>query len=96
MPFYISLINFTDQGLKDIKNVPGRIAAARNDAAELGGSIDQVFLTMGAYDVITISEFPDDVTASTFVLKIAKKGNIRSQTLKAFNEDALDIIVNAV
>jgi len=96
MPIYISLMNFTDQGLRDIKKSTERIAAARRDAAELGGSIDKVYLTMGSYDMVAITEFPDDVTASTFALKLTRAGDTRSQTLKGFNEDAMEIILNAV
>ncbi len=96
MPIYINLMTYTDQGLRDIKKSPGRFDAARKVAEELGGSMEALHLTMGIYDLVAISQFPDDVTAATFVLRIGALGNVRTTTVKAFPENAYRKIVEAV
>ncbi len=96
MPIYINLISYTDQGLRNIKKSTNRADGARQMAEELGGKIDRFYMTMGNYDIVTITEFPDDATAATFVLRIGALGNVKATTLKAFQEDAFRMIVDAV
>ncbi len=96
MPTYISLMNYTEQGLRNVKKSPSRMDAARKAAEELGGKMGDLYLTMGAYDLVAISEFPDDATAATFVLRIGALGNVRTTTVKAFPENAYRQIVKAV
>ena len=96
MPTYISLMTYTDQGLRNIKKAPGRLDVARKAAEDLGGKMGDLYLTMGAYDLVAISEFPDDATAATFVLRIGALGNVRTTTIKAFPENAYRKIVEAV
>lgn len=96
MPIYISLVNYTEAGLRDIKKSPARLDDARRQAKELGGNIDKVYLTMGSYDLVTIAEFPDDATAATFALRIGAQGTARTSTMKAFPEDAFREIVKAI
>lgn len=96
MPIYINLINYTDQGLRNIKKSASRADGARLMAEELGGSIEKFYLTMGNHDIVAITDFPDDATAATFVLRIGALGNVKATTLKAFQEDAFRMIVDAV
>ncbi len=96
MPTYISLMTYTDQGLRNIKKSPSRLDAARKVAEELGGNVGDIYLTMGAYDLVAVSEFPDDATAATFVLRLGAFGNVRTTTVKAFPENAYRKIVEAV
>ena len=96
MPTYISLMNYTDQGLRNIKKSPSRVDAARKAAEELGGKMDDLYLTMGNHDLIAIVDFPDDATAATFVLRVGALGNVRITTLKAFPENAYRKIIEAV
>ena len=96
MPIYISLMTYTDQGLRNIKESPSRFDAARKVAEELGGNMGPLYLTMGTYDLVAISQFPDDATAATFVLRIGALGNVRTTSIKAFQEDAYREIVEAV
>jgi uncharacterized protein with GYD domain len=96
MAIYINLMTYTDQGLRDIKKSPSRFDAAREVAEELGGSMGALHLTMGIYDLIAISQFPDDETAATFVLRIGALGNVRTTTVKAFPEDVYRRIVETV
>ncbi len=96
MPTYISLMTYTDRGLLNIKKSPDRLDAARKAAKELGGNLGDLYLTMGVYDLVAVSEFPDDATAATFVLRIGALGNVRTTTVKAFPERAYRKIVEAV
>jgi uncharacterized protein with GYD domain len=84
MPKYISLINFTDQGIKDIKNLPDRVQAAREVIEKAGGKLLDWNLTMGQYDVVVISEIPNDATAAVIGLALGSQGILRTTTLKVF------------
>ena len=96
MSIYINLMTYTDQGLRNVKKSPSRLDAARKAAEELGGKLGDLYLTMGVYDLVAISEFPDDATAATFVLRLGEKGNVRTTTVTAFPENVYRKIVEAV
>ncbi|ABF41177.1 conserved hypothetical protein [Candidatus Koribacter versatilis Ellin345] len=87
MPHYISLIRYTQQGAANIKESPKRLDAAKKAAKAAKGKVHSWFLTMGKYDAVIISEFPDDETAARFLLSTGAAGNVSTQTLKAFTED---------
>ena len=86
MATYITLVSYTDQGVRDMKNAPARIEAARNLMKDMGGKLIAYYLTLGGYDAVTISEAPDDETAAKATLKIAGQGNVKTTTLRAFDE----------
>lgn len=87
MPIYISLYKWTDQGIQGAKEAPMRLEAARKAIEAAGGKTLAFYVTMGQYDMVMICEFPDDEIASTYLLGVARLGNVRSETLKAFTED---------
>jgi uncharacterized protein with GYD domain len=86
MPTYVSLINYTDQGVRNIKDSPKRLDAAKKLIKDMGGELKAVYLTMGAYDLVTVAEAPNDETVAKFVLTLAASGNVRTVTMKAFPE----------
>ena len=86
MPRYIVLINFTEQGIKKIKDLPRRIQSAHEAVEKLGGKFVEWNLTMGQYDAVAIAEGPDEAAVAALILNAGKKGNIRTTTLKAFTE----------
>lgn len=86
MPTYISLINYTDQGIRNIKDSPKRLDAAKKLLKGLGGELKAFYLTLGPYDIITVAEAPNDEVVTRFVLALASAGNVRTTTLKAFPE----------
>ena len=93
MATYIMLGNWTDQGIRNIKDSPRRIDAANASAKGAGGEIKDAYMTLGSYDVVVVTEFPDDEAAATFSLVTSLRGNVRLTTLKAFSEaDARKII----
>ena len=96
MSIYISLLNDTESGLRDIKKSPERFAAAHKEAEELSGKVDKVYLTMGNRDLITIADLPDDATAATFAFRLEPKGNTSTTTMNAFREEVLMEIIKAV
>ena len=86
MARYIVLINFTEQGIKTIKDLPKRVQAAREAVEKAGGKFVEWNLTMGQYDAVAIAEVPDDAAAAAVILGAGKEGTIRTTTLKAFSE----------
>jgi uncharacterized protein with GYD domain len=88
MPRYITLANWTDQGIKAIKDSPKRLEAARGLAKKMGCAMGDFYITIGNYDMVVMFDAPDDETMAKLTLTIASGGNIRSTTLKAIPEDA--------
>jgi uncharacterized protein with GYD domain len=93
MPTFISYVNFTDQGIRDLKNAPNRIEAARAALKNLGGELKDVYLTTGQYDVLTIVEAPDAEVMAKFALTMGQLGNVRTTTVRGFTEDEYYSIV---
>jgi uncharacterized protein with GYD domain len=83
MPAYITLANFTEQGARNIKDSPSRYEAFKAAAETAGVTIKSVHWTTGKYDIVIVSEGPEDAVL-TLALKTAALGNVRTQTLRAF------------
>ena len=90
MARYVSLIQFTDQGIHNVKDTVKRGDAAIGEAEKMGMKIIEEFWTMGAYDIVVLFEAPDDETMSAFLLKIGSMGNVKSQTLRAFRKQEME------
>lgn len=86
MPTYISLISYTDQGIRSIKDSPKRLDAAKKMLKDMGGELKEFYLTLGTYDIVTVVDAPSDEVVARFVLALASAGNVRTNTLKAFPE----------
>ena len=93
MAQYISLVNWTDQGIRNYKDTLDRAGAARAAAEQLGGKITSIVWTVGEYDLVVQSEFPDDQSATAFLLRLGALGNVRTTTLRAFGEDEVASII---
>ena len=93
MTIYIMLANWTEQGVRAIKDSPRRLDAAKKALQDMGGEFKSVFMTMGDYDLIVVYEAADDAVAARFTLQVAQLGNIRTRTLKAFPETAYREII---
>lgn len=87
MPTYIHLTSYTEQGVQNITDSPDRLDDAKELAASLNGEFKDFFLTFGQYDIVAVTEFPDDETAAQFTLGVASEGAVATETLKAFPED---------
>jgi uncharacterized protein with GYD domain len=90
---YIMLINWTEQGIRDVKSSPKRLDAARKLLGEMGGTLKLFYLTMGEFDMVAIAEAPDDAVAARFAMILGQGGNVRTRTLKAFPELAYREII---
>src|SRR5437762_2620353 len=93
MPSYVCLIQFKDQGIRNIKDTVKRGDAAIAEAENMGMKIVEEYWTMGAYDAVVIIEAPDDETMSAFILKVGSLGNVQGQTLRAFRRNEMEGIL---
>lgn len=96
MTTYILLIDWTDQGLRNAKDSPARIDAARAALQEMGGAFKELYMTLGAHDFVAVIEAPDDAVAARFALLLGGQGNVRTRTLKAFPEAACREILRSL
>ena len=96
MPSYLSLINWTDQGVRNVKDSPQRFDAFKQAVEAAGGRIIFLYMTMGAYDLATLVELPSDETMARMVLAVGTLGNVRTTTLKAFTEAELRSIIGGL
>jgi uncharacterized protein with GYD domain len=87
MPTYVTLIHYTEQGVKTYKELPSRLEETRKAGADVGAKLVAFYLTMGRYDAVVISEAPDDETIAKLALAAGGRGNVRTETLRAFTED---------
>jgi uncharacterized protein with GYD domain len=93
MATYVSLIQFTDQGIRNIKDTIKRSDAAMAEAEKMGMKIIQPLWTMGAYDVVVLLEAPDDETMTAFACKVSSLGSVKTQTMRAFRREEMEGIL---
>ena len=93
MPTFISQVKWTDQGIKNVKDAPNRLEAARAAIKVLGGEIKDVYITTGEYDILLIIEAPDGDVIAKFSLATAAQGNVRTTTTRGFTEAEFQRIV---
>ena len=96
MATYFTLINFTDQGVKNVKDTANRASHYKELAAKLGCTIKDIWWTQGQYDVVSIVEAPDDAAATALAMSVGKLGYIRTQTLRAYSAAELAPIMDKV
>ncbi len=96
MARYVVLVNWTDQGVKNAKETVSRLAAARQVWEKFGGRITDAVWTIGQHDMVLSAEAPDDETMAAIGLAIARLGNIRTTTLRAFGEAEMQRILQKI
>jgi uncharacterized protein with GYD domain len=89
MGHFVLLVNFTDQGARNIKDTLNRAEAFKAMAAKSGVKVNSLLWTLGQHDVVVCAEASDDLTATALSMSATALGNVRTQTLKAF--DATDM-----
>jgi uncharacterized protein with GYD domain len=94
MATYIALLKYTDQGIKDIKGGPSRLASAKRAATKMGCKFVSFHLTFGPYDAITVVDAKDDEAMAAFTLATGSLGNVSTLTMRAFNETEYKAIVS--
>jgi uncharacterized protein with GYD domain len=93
MPTYVSLIHWTDQGIKDYKDTASRAADFTKLVESSGGRVRELLWTVGEYDLVSVADFPDDETGTAALLRVGSLGNIRSNTMRAFSADEMTTII---
>ena len=94
MPTYILLANYTEHGIKGIKDTVKRTESVRELAKKAGLTMKESYWTLGQYDVVAAFEAPDDETMTAFSLSVAKLGNVKTQTLRAFSSKEMGGILS--
>ncbi len=96
MATYLMLLNWTDQGIRNVKESPKRLDAAKKLAKDRGGEIKTVYMTHGSFDLAVVVEMPNDEKLASLVLKFGSMGNVRTTTLKAYSEDEYRKIIGGL
>jgi len=87
MSTHIILIKWTQEGIKNVKESPNRLDMAKKAFQAAGAELKEFYLVMGQYDMVVVSEGPNDETAAKLALAIGSQGAISTETLRAFTED---------
>lgn len=93
MPTYVTLVNFTEDGIEEIDDLPERIEKIKELKRSLGGEPKGFFLTLGQYDMIAFSEMPDAESTAKVQLTAAMEGAVETETLRAFTMDEVGDIL---
>ena len=93
MAMYLSLLQFTEQGIRSVGDTTKRAAAATAEAEKMGLKVTDAFWTLGSYDVVLLLEAPDDQTVTAFSLKLGSLGNVKTQTMRAFRSEEMQSIL---
>jgi uncharacterized protein with GYD domain len=97
MPHYVSLMRWTSTaGFGGLPSWRERVEEGEQMIEALGGTLVGVYVTLGRYDVVEIFEAPDDDTAATIVLGLAKYGAEHTETLRAFTRDEAEAIIRRI
>ena len=96
MATYVTLFNFTEQGLRNVKDTVKRMEAAKQAGSEIGVRLKEFVWTQGQYDLIVIAEAADEIAASALLLNLLKAGNVRGQTLRGFAAAEMEKILEKV
>lgn len=93
MPSYVTLVKWTDQGIRNVKDAPKRADAFEAAVKAAGGSLKGIYLVMGEYDLVVVSEAPNDETATKLALSVAMQGNVRTMTMRAYDREEFRKII---
>lgn len=89
MPAYVMLTTLTPEGVRTLKNNPGRVAEVNKEVEQIGAKVREQYATLGQYDFVTIVEAPDDATMAKVSVELGSRGTMTSQTLVAIPADQL-------
>jgi uncharacterized protein with GYD domain len=96
MARYVLLLNWTEQGIRAVKETVKRAASARQLVEKMNGRVIECVWTLGTYDLMLLIEAPDDEAITALAIKLAALGNVRTNTLRAFNESEMEKILQKV
>ena len=93
MNTYVSLVRWTDQGIRNFRDTTQRAEDFSKLIRNSGGTVRELVWTVGEYDMVCIADFPDDESGVAALLQVGSAGNIRSSTLRAFSADEMRGII---
>ncbi len=96
MATYVTLLRYTEQGVRNIKDSPARLDAAKKLFQSAGAELRAWYLALGRYDAILIGDCPNDETAAKLALSIGSLGNVRTETMRVFNESEFRKLVGSL
>ncbi len=96
MPTYVILYNFTNQGIRNVKDSPKRAKTFDTQAKKVGIKVKELYWTNGRYDVVAICEAPNDEVITRELLRVTSLGNVRTETLRAFAPKEMDRILKGM
>lgn len=94
MPKYVVLMKLTEQGSRDVRDIPGRIDQGIKLLEKMGGKLTGFYMVMGEYDYVGIGEAPSDEVHAAFVLALSSRGNVKTTTLRAFSREEIPGVLN--
>lgn len=94
MANFIMLASFTDKGVGKVKDTISRAEAFKAMAKKSGVTVKDIYWTLGRYDVVALCEAATDEAATALSLSVASRGNVRSETLRAFSFDEMKKILD--
>jgi uncharacterized protein with GYD domain len=94
MPRYVSLIDWTQEGVTSFKDTVDRYEAAEQQFEQLGVRFIDVYWTLGEHDIVAVVEAPDDETATAALLAVSSQGNLRTKTMRAFSPDEMRAVID--
>jgi uncharacterized protein with GYD domain len=94
MATYIVLVNYTDQGLRNVKETTKRVDAYQARAQKAGVTTKEIYWTLGQYDMVSIVEAPNEEAVTSVLLSAGSLGNVRTQTLRAFSAEEMGRIIS--
>jgi uncharacterized protein with GYD domain len=94
MPRYVTLINWTEQGIAGFKDTVDRYEAAQQQFERLGVEFVDVYWTLGDHDIVSVIEAPDDESLTAALLSLGAGGNVRTKTMRAFSRDEMRGVID--
>ncbi len=96
MPTYITLLNYTQQGVARVKDSPKRLEAGRKAFGKFGVEIRDTYLLMGRYDLLCVIEAPDDDSVAKALLTLGSQGNVKTETMRAWDEEGFRKVIKSL
>jgi uncharacterized protein with GYD domain len=96
MPTYVTLLNWTDQGIRNVRDTVERGQRTEELAQKHNVSVEQIYWTVGPHDIVVIAEAPDDESATAFLLELGSAGNVRTTTLRAYSREEMSGIIERI
>jgi uncharacterized protein with GYD domain len=93
VPKYVILLNWTEQGVKNVKDTVSRFHAAKQLVESKGGTFETILWTAGPFDMVAVTDVPDEETGTALNLQLAAGGNVRTLTMRGFTEDEMNGIL---